>query len=255
MQRIRDLSSYQKAILLILLAMAAVFAAIYFSVISRVGILYKDVILIPGTQDGNTVYTGTVSDGECVFTVTPGKTVTLRCGSKLYGPYTAREDPTAVPAEYASSSNCIGIELREGTKLLFRGGVLTRQRTGFHLVREDGEMYGFQFIATMSDGTQVDGNGHTVDPWEPSVYTVLELMGDPELTHKGDWSVWFLGVFLCVITAVSILFADELFRLSLVFRVQDPYRVEPSDWEIASRYIAWTVMPVLILILFITGLE
>lgn len=255
MQRIRDLNNYQKGILLILLALAVVFAFIYSAVTSRVGFLYKDEILIPSTLDGNTVYSGTVSDGECVFTVTPDKTVTLRCGGKIYGPYTAVEDSTAVPAEYASSSNCIGIELRDNNKLLFRGAVLPQHGSGFHLIDEKGDLFGFDVVVTMSDGTQVDGFGNAVDSREPSVYTVLSLMGQPELTHKGSWSIWFMGLFLCIITAVSILFADELFRFHLIFRVQDPNSVEPSDWEIASRYISWTIMPILILIQFITGLK
>lgn len=255
MQRIRDLDRYQKAVILIVAFLAVLFAVIYANTISKTGFLYKDEILIPSTQDGNTVYTGTVSGGECIITVTPDKTVTMRCGSSIYGPYTAKEDPSAIPAEYSGAENCIGIELRENQKLLFRGAVLTRQQNGFRLINENGEMYGFSAVVTMSDGTQWDWDGNALDPWELDVYSVLELMGQPELTHKGDWGVWFMGLCLCVMTVVSVLFADELFRLSLVFRVQDPYRADPSDWEISSRYISWTIMPVLILILFITGLK
>ena len=60
---------------------------------------------------------------------------------------------------------------------------------------------------------------------------------------------------MCVIAAVSILFADELFRWKMSFRVRDAYDAEPSDWEIAARYISWTVMPILISILFLKGLQ
>ena len=31
--------------------------------------------------------------------------------------------------------------------------------------------------------------------------------------------------------------------------------VQPSDWEIMERYIAWTVLPVLALLLFVLGLQ
>ena len=59
----------------------------------------------------------------------------------------------------------------------------------------------------------------------------------------------------CIVTAISILFADELFRWNLSFQIRDADRAEPSDWEIATRYIAWTVMPVMAMVIFIAGLQ
>ena len=110
-------------------------------------------------------------------------------------------------------------------------------------------------IVTMSDGTQVDENGRTVDPWKPSAYTILELMGQPELTNKGEWPLYLLGVFFSVVCALTILFADELFRLSLVFTLRDWDHAEPSEFEIAGRYISWTIFPILILWIYFTGLR
>ena len=45
--------------------------------------------------------------------------------------------------------------------------------------------------------------------------------------------------------ACSILFADELFRWNMAFQIRNADQAEPSDWEIASRYIFWTGMPLL----------
>ena len=90
---------------------------------------------------------------------------------------------------------------------------------------------------------------------EPSVYELIDLMSGPKLTHKGDVFGWISGLFLCAVTAFSILFADELFRWHLRFRIADPENAEPSDWEIVSRYIAWTVFPVLALFVFVMGLR
>jgi len=53
----------------------------------------------------------------------------------------------------------------------------------------------------------------------------------------------------------SVLFADELFRFNLAFRIRDAGRAEPSEWEIAGRYISWAVLPVVALALFIEGLR
>ena len=54
---------------------------------------------------------------------------------------------------------------------------------------------------------------------------------------------------------MSILFADELFRWQLMFRVQNVENVEPSEWEITGRYISWTVLPVAAIVIFVIGLK
>ena len=89
---------------------------------------------------------------------------------------------------------------------------------------------------------------------EPAVSTIVSLLMGPRLTHKGQWSIWLIGVLACVLTAVTILYADELFRRRLSLQIRNAELAEPSDWEITNRYIAWTVLPVLALILFIAGL-
>ena len=33
------------------------------------------------------------------------------------------------------------------------------------------------------------------------------------------------------------------------------YDIEPSDWEISSRYIGWTLEPIFAFIIFILGLQ
>ena len=187
--------------------------------------------------------------------MTAEKVVSFRCEDKFYGPYTAKEDPTAIPKEYMDSPNAVGVELRNNGNLMFRGVVLTNEPSGLRLINENGDLYGWSMIVTMSDGTQVDENGRTVDPWKPSAYTILELMGQPELTNKGEWPLYLLGVFFSVVSALTILFADELFRLSLVFTLRDWDRAEPSEFEIAGRYISWTIFPILILWIYFTGLR
>ncbi len=256
MKRIRNLTAYQKGILLILLAMMVAFAVLYGVVSSRVGFLYQNKILVPSQTEGSTVYSGSIYATPTSFTVSPDKTVTFRWGDKVYGPYTAREDPTAIPAEHSMAEYMTGLELQDNGKLLFRGGLLSTSSPleDWTLYDEKGEIYGFRITATMSDGTVVDENGKRVDPMEPSVYTILKLMQGPELTRKGQWPIWVLGVIVSMVAAVSILFADELFRWRLSLRIQDPYIVDPSEWEIAGRYIIWTVFPIAILALYILGL-
>ena len=241
--------------------MVPVFAALYAVTIARVGFAYGNTILVPGHEDGNTVYSGRIQGKQASFTVYADGTVEFRHGDKLYGPYTAREDPSAIPkadsqGEPLGGESVTGVELRCKGELLFRGCVVDYGDIR-RLYNEDGTPANLNigFWATTENGVVTDGNGNIIDQMEPSVSTILDLMAGPELSHKGAWSGWFVGVFLCILTAFSILFADELFRWNLALRIQNADRAEPSDWEIASRYISWTVLPVIAMFVFIEGLR
>lgn len=254
MERVKNLNQYQKGVLLLMSVMVLVFTVAYSIVISREGFAYKDVILIPGQENGAVVYSGKIQGEQARFIVSADKTVEFQYGEKTYGPYTAKEDPTAIPKGEEMSEYMTGVELRCGEKIIFRGAVQKYEDLCL-IYNEDGSLEDSGIIVITSDGIEVDENGNVIDPMEPSVATILDLMDEPELTHKGEWIEWFLGVILCIGIAISILFVDELFRLHLSFQIRDVGRVEPSDLEIAGRYITWTIMPVMALLLFIMGLQ
>ena len=251
MERLKGLGLYQKVILLLILVMALVFGVIYARTVSQEGFAYRKTILVPSVENEKTAYSGIDSGTPMAFTVSASKAVTFRYGDKVYGPYTVKEDATAVPPgrEYMK-----GIEVYCGEKLLFRGGAY-KSSDFWLLIHENESDPHLDFHATFADGITRDENGNIVDPMEPSIQTVLEVMSGPEITHKGNWAIWFLSVFLCIVTAITILFADELFQLGLSFRIRNAEYAEPSDWEIAGRYISWTLIPVCALVLFIVGLQ
>lgn len=254
MERIRCLNQYQKGVLLLMTVMVLVFTVAYPMIMAREGFAYENAILIPIQEDGNTVYSGKIQGKQAGFTVYADKTVEFRYGDKTYGPYTAKEDPTAIPKDSEPEESMTGVELCQGEKILFRGGILDLGEYQL-LYNEDGSVEDIGFSTTTSGGIVMDENGDVIDPMEPSASDILGLMVDPELTHKGEWSVWFGGVFICIVTAISILFADELFRWHLSFQIRNADGTEPSDWEIASRYITWTVLPIMAMVLFIMGLQ
>ena len=253
MERIKDLSLYGKLLLLALIVMAIVFAVVYPVVAAREGYLYNDQILVPGTENGNTIYSAQVKGELWRITVTPDKTVTFRCGEKEYGPYTAKIAPTAIPKEDNLANLMTGVEVREGDDIRFRGGIFD---TGSYwiMVNEDGTDASFT-ISVGRGGTMRGLNVEIIDPMEPSVATVLKLMNGPKLTHRGHGGFCFLGVFVSVIAAVQILFADELFRWRFIFRARNPEDIEPSDWELTMRPIAWTIMVAMALWVYIKGLQ
>ena len=254
MERIKNLNLYQKGVLIFMIIISLVFSVVYSSTISKVGFEYKDTILVPSQDNGGTVYSGKIQGQQACFTVSEDETVVFHYGDKTYGPYTAKEDPTAIPKDEEFREEMTGVKLYKGEELLFRGGIL-KFGDNTMLYNEDGTVESFGFSYVTSYGVELDENGNEIDPIEPSASDILELMNDPELTHKGEWLTWFEGVFICVLNALSILFADELFRWNLAFQIRDVEKAEPSDWEIAGRYIGWTVLPIMALILFIVGLR
>lgn len=99
MEKIKGLNYYQKGVLMVMIVMALVFAVVYSMTISRVGFLYKDKILVPSQENGSTVYSGKIQGQQAYFTVSEDKTVVFQHGDKTYGPYTAKEDPAAIPKD------------------------------------------------------------------------------------------------------------------------------------------------------------
>lgn len=256
MERIKALGWVQKGILLLMLALILVFAVLYAVTISRVGFAYGDTILVPSQEEDGTVYSGKLYGQQARFTVSADRTVLFQCGDKAYGPYTAREDSAAVPKNHEMADFMTGVELHQGDSILFRGAVFEYGDIRM-LYREDGTLDTDSVIAFSGDsiGVETDANGNVIDPMEPSVLAILDVMDNPPLTHKGDWSLFVGGVVACVLNALAILYADEIFRWNLAFQIRNPERAEPSDWEIAGRYIAYTVLLIVAVICFVMGLQ
>ena len=254
MKKLKSLNRYQKTILLLMTCMVLIFTVLYPVTINRVGFSYKDTILIPSQKDGITTYSAKLKGEQAIFTVSEDKTVHFQYGDKIYGPYTAKEDPSAVPKDDVISESLTGIVLYCKDDVIFRGGA-SKISDFYWLVNADGTLADtITIYTTTSNGTILGENGTVIDPMEPSIETILDLMNNPSLTHNGDWLAWFMGVFVCFLTSITILFADELFRFNLSFQIRDVEHAEPSDWELSSRYIGWTVLPILALIIFIVGL-
>ena len=251
-KRIKNLNRYQKCFLLIMLLMSLVFTILYPITISRVGYEYKNSILVPTQENNNIIYSGKIHGTQAHFTVSEDKTLVFQYGDKTYGPYTLKEDPAAIPQNDDMSGYMTGVELRCGEKILFRGGVM-QTADSYWLYNEDGTDYEFSYGA--EDETAQDADGNFIDPDEPSAGTILELMNDPLLTHKGNWTAWFGAVAICLLNAFSILFAEEIFHWNLMLQIRDANNAEPSELEIVGRYLSWSILIIAALILFIIGLQ
>ena len=250
MNRFRELDRYPKILLILLVVMAVVFAAVYGVTASRVGFLHNDEIFVPRQSEGVLVYEGRLDGQDSAFIVSVD-TVLFNWGDKTYGPYTVVEDPTAVPDDI--SYPMTGIEILDGNKPYFRGGI-TDVGTDFWLIHQDGS-HTDSMSYTLSNGVEYDMNGNPIDHKKPAPYQIVSLLRGPELTHKGDWTVFLIGVFFAAATAGSILFADELFYLSICFRVENAETAEPSDWYIICRNFSWTLLTIFTGVNFFMGLQ
>ena len=253
MKKIKNLNFYQKGILIFMIVMILIFAVIYPKTISKVGYRYHDTILVPTLENGKTIYTGKIQGEQAQFIVSEDKSIVFVYSDKIYETYTMKEEPTAIPKERELAEQMIGIEIHNGDKLLFRGGVLD-VGDAYWLYNEDGTLDNIGFSIVTSDVIEKDGNGNIIG-MEPSASTIYELLNEPELTHKGEAIAWFGAVIICIFNAITILFADELFRWDLAFRIRNVDAAEPSDTEIAGRYIGWTTMTIVVLVLLVMGLQ
>ena len=257
MKKLKSLGIYQKGVLIFLAAMILIFTVIYSVTAAREGYEYRDSILIRQQENGYTSYSGKIKGETAIFTVYDDKIVAFQHGEKAYGPYVIKEDPTIQVKDVDFGGLLNKIEYYREDELLFRGGAV--KNSGYWwLYDEDGTLANLKITVVdgddMSD-VETDEYGTPVDEIEPDIFTILDLTYEPQITHKGNWAIWFYGVVVCLIATVSVLFADELFRFNLAFRIRNVENAEPSEWEIMGRYISWTVMPILALIMFVLGLR
>ena len=257
MERIKNLEMYQKIILILLLVMLLAFTICYCILSSQEGIMYRGSFLRCSREGDTILYSGKINGEEAAFRVTPDKFVYFTVSDRSYGPYSVREDATAVPQEYITSQYMTGIEVRNGEDVIFRGVAhkTGSDNSGYVLIDENGDIAGLNFQITTSSGAAVDSEGNVIDLLSPPVGTVLQLLDGPQLVIRCQWIGWFLGTFCSVAVTVSILFADEIFRWNLSFHIRDVEDAKPSDWELSRRFFGWISLIVMALISYIVGLK
>ena len=236
-----EMDLFRKGLLLLLAVAIPLFAVVTAVQCSRVGIEYENVFLRRTENDGVIQYAGRKSGEDSVFTVCPDGRVEYRWGEYAYGPYQVVEDPTAVPEEFQYSGT--GVEIRRDDEVIFRGC-----RFSDMLFDEDGEpFWEIRAYGHVSDGTIVAEDGQTVSQEEyhaPGFSTLVQVVLEPELTHKGNVGLYLAVTFLALLNLVQILFPEALFKLSLLGRIRsiDIDDAEPSSFYIAMEHIEWVVL-------------
>lgn len=242
MKRFKRLSGYQKGLLLLMTATVIVFAVLYPVTMSRSGYLWRNTILeYSGAEPGARVYSGRYRGETARFTVRGGA-VEFQYGDQSYGPYTVRADPAADNGDIMK-----GIAIYCGDVCVYRCTVSYIDK--LPLLPADGNS---PVVSADSQLLPYWGGGDSV---QPTSTEILELLREPGLERKGVPGAFFFGVLVCIIGAVAMLYAEEIFRRSLRFTIREPEKAEPSDWELARRSIAPTAVYIYALVIFILGLK
>lgn len=217
-------------------------------------ILYYGNYLRCSTEGETTRYTGKSGGREIEFTVSSDLELTQRVGNTLFGPYSIVFDSDAIPEEEVLNRNMNltrtdffeGVEVWEEDTCLFRGGYFANEEMLF-LVDEEGETLIDTFLLATAYSESI--------PEPPEVYTILKIALLPEVTQRGDINGLLMGMFCCVMCVLALWFEDELFRFNMSFQIRDAENVEPSEWELASRWLGWGMFTVLAVISFVMGLS
>ena len=240
-ERWNSLERLAQVLLIIQGVMLIVFFIVYLILSRQQGIVYHNSFLVRQIQGADTCYTGTVDGLSAAFRVAPEGTVTYQLGDWTYGPYTV-----SVRSEDALTDGPLDVEIREGDTLLFRGSYAPNSS----FLRDESGAPLIEWEVTFG-GTARSGEG--ANP--PTLTTLFSLVHDPELTHRGSWLYWVPGTFLLLMGALSILFADSLFRWRLFWRFRNPEGAEPSEWELFTRRAGWVMLSALALLIYLLGLR
>lgn len=243
------------------------FLILYLTVGRQQVIQYRDETLRCRADGENVIYTGKINGEKAVFTVSPGPVVEYRLGDTLYGPYTIVFDSTAIPdAEdlpwnSTSAADLVGVEVWNGETRLFRGAYhdvnISGSTSSFYLVDAQGEISSgdetvFGLVSSTNGYAEVYGYTHKA---EPGAYSILKIATGAGVEQRSSSGMFWLGALFCVVNAVSLLYADALFRWNLRFKIRRVEDAEPSDWEIFSRWVGWIGITITALVCFIIGLN
>lgn len=247
--RFTQLSIGQKVLVLMQAGMLLLFLILYLTVGRMQYIDFRGDHLRFTTQGESKVYSGQVDYTDVSITVAPDHSIRFRLDGTEYGPYIIVEDPSAVPEANlftidASLLTGVEVQNQRNGEVLFRGGYYATNSdfSVFFLYDEDGLL-----VSTLGIGLSATA--------EPQPEEILEIILDPDPTARGHIYGFLLGALFNLATVLLILYADELFRYNLRFRIQNVEDAEPSDWELLSRWIGWFAFTVCALVIYIIGLN
>lgn len=266
------MTPYRQVMLVATVGVALLFTVLYLIIGTQPGVEYGSGFFRLETQGEAKVYTGFAHEwrnGNTIFgsnegvemvyavTETPeGYTVECQRGGRYFGPYQVTEYPLL---EFPLSEEAKALaqlpfplegilEIKNVAtgELLFRGGYWL----------QTGHAFLFDENAEAGEGGSISDYAPPYPEEGPSPYEIVHftLGAGENLTRRGNVTYFALALLFAVLNVVFILYAEELFTWSMSFRVAEPERVEPSEWELMTRQVSWAVCLIFEVIFFFVAI-
>ena len=237
----------QKAILIILLVMAVVFAVVTGVVRAREGVIFEEGLLSVSQDGERTVYSGRAEGQQVTITVYPEgekQVVELAVGTLIDHTYRVEYLGGTIKGAQGEYQR-IRITMKGKTFLeetLFEGGY-NPNGVFSDFCDENGDpdmiAYGRAVI-----------NGSIWYDYEMFPSQVMRFVNGPVTACRGDWLIYALAVFLSLIVAVCAAFPEHLFYWNHFLSVRDP---EPTEFYMACQRVSWVIGAVVVLGVYLWG--
>lgn len=233
---------FQKIVLLILAAMAVLFAVLTAVSRSQKGAYFEETLLRPSSPAQNvTAYTGKAHGTRVDITVTRDSETRAAVEFLIEG---VLDDVCVVdypldPIRTERWTTVDGVRVTKNGTLLFEGGYDPEDPIGWGWYTPEG--------VRDTRGALTARGYSDANPWlgfEVSANTALRFALGPELESRGSWALYFLMLFCTFFVALDAAFPMTVFYLQHCCDVRDP---EPSDFYLACQKAGWVVFPLLLL--------
>ena len=233
---------FQKIVLLILAAMAVLFAVLTAVSRAQKGAYFEETLLRPSSPTQNvTVYTGKAHGTQVAITVTRESDTRATVEFLIEGVLddVCVVDYPLAPIRTERWTTVDGVRVTKNGTLLFEGGYDPEDPIGWGWYTPEG---------VQDTRGALTARGYSdANPWlgfEVSANTALRFARGPELESRGSWGMYFLLLVLTLLAALDAAFPMSLFYLQHCCDVRDP---EPSDFYLACQRVGWVLYPLLLL--------
>ena len=232
----------QKAILIILLAMAVVFAVVTGVLRAAKGVSFEGGLLAVSREENRTVYSGRAEGENITLTVEPcatGYAVDFSAGTQVILAYRVEYPGGTIRGKFGDYERlCITLH----GKTVFEGGY-NPNISGARFCDLQGE-------AVLSHSVHWETGGRFWQHYQLNPYQIMEFIDGPELTSRGSWAAYAFATFCTLIVAVDVAFPELLFYLRYGMSVRNP---EPSEMYLSMQKVCWVILPLVLLGFYLWG--
>lgn len=232
----------QKAILIILLAMAVIFAVVTGVLRTAKGVSFEGGLLSVGREGDRTVYSGRAEGEKITLSVEPyatGYAVDFAAGNKVNHAYRV-EYPGGTIAGAFGDYERICITLHGET--IFEGG--------YNPDISAARFCDLQGTTAPSHSAHWETGGGFWQHYQLAPYQIMEFIDGPELTCRGSWAVYALATIGSLLVGLDVAFPELFFFLKYRFSVRDP---EPTDMYESVQRVAWVLLTAVLLGFYLWG--